>query len=376
MQSLNDKISLRQLQVLLVLDILGTGVTALPRTAANAAAQDGWLSVLIATAAACLVVFMAASLAKRFPSMSFPNYTAAILPAPLATLLSLALTIKITLNCALELRIFGEIVRHTMLPTTPFAVVCATMLLISAYAAAKGYETRARIGEILIFIVLVPLVVIFGLSLRETDMTNLAPVLDTPPLQILDGAAQSVFAFTGMELVLLAFPYLSKPQKARGAATLAILATGLIMTIVTALTIARFTADGTTPRPWPVLDMMDTIELPGSFVERQEALMMSFWIVSLFAVVNAGLFFSSLLLRDIVRRGKHYMYVLLLLPVIFIISLLPESMTQTYNLLRLLNRTVGTAFYAAIIPLLLLAAILRKKGVRRGKLTEGGAPDA
>ena len=373
MQSLNDKISLRQLQILLVLDILGTGVTALPRIAAESAGQDGWISVIIATAAACLVVFMAASLAKRFPNMSFPNYTAAILPAPLASLISLVLTIKITLNCALELRIFGEIVRHTMLPTTPFAVVCAIMLLISAYAAARGYETRARIGEILIFVALLPLIVIFSLAARETDLSNLQPVLDVTPMQILDGAAQSVFAFTGMELILLAFPYLAKPQKARRAATLAILAVGLLMTIVTALTIARFTAAGTTPRPWPVLDMMDTIDLPGSFIERQEALMMSFWIVSLFAVVNAGLFFSSLLLRDIVKHGKHSMYVLLLIPIIFLLSMLPESMTQTYNFLRLLNRTLGSAFYAAVIPLLLLIAILRKTGTDQKHGAKGGA---
>ena len=361
MQALNDKISLRQLQILLVLDILGTGVTALPRTAASYAAQDGWVSVLFAALAACAVAFMAATLAGRFPSMSFPHYTEALWPRPLAAIIGLALTAKLVLNCALELRIFGEIVRHTMLPETPFAVVCALMLLVSAYAAAKGYETRARIAEILIFVVAVPLVVIFTLAARESDYTNLMPVLDTPVQDIANGAAHSAFAFTGVELILLAFPYLAKPQKARRAAVSAVAITGVVMAAVTAMTIARFSPAGVLPRAWPVLDMMDAIDLPGSFVERQEALMMSFWIVSLFAVVNAGLFFSSLLLRDITRRGKHYQYVLGLTPIVFALSLLPRGMTQTYALLRTLNHTVGTAFYLGVIPLLLLTAIARRK---------------
>ena len=361
MQSLNDKISNRQLQILLVLDILGTGVTVLPRTAAVSAGRDGWVSVLAAALAAAAVVWLAATLAGRFPSMSFPDYTAALLSKPLAAVLSVGLIGKLVVTCALELRVFGEIIRHTMLPETPFPVVCALMLLVSAYAAGKGYETRARIGEILIFIVVLPLVFIFALAARETDFTNLLPVMETPPVDILKGAGQSLFAFTGMELVLLAYPYLARPKRARGAAVGAVLLTGGLMAAVTVITIARFTAAGTVSSPWPVLDMMDTVDLPGSFIERQEALMMTFWIVSLFAVVNAGLFFSSLLLRDVVKRGKHFWYVLGLIPVIFLFSLCPADMTQTYVLLRLLNRVLGTALYFGVIPILLVIALLRRK---------------
>ena len=366
MRALNDKISNRQLQILLVLDILGTGVTALPRTAAESAGRDGWVSVLLASLAAAIVVWLAATLAQRFPSMSFPDYAAAILPKPFAAALSAVLIVKLVGTCALELRIFGEIVRHTMLPETPFPAVCALMLLLSAYAAGKGYETRARVGEILIYLAALPLVFVFALAARETDFTNLMPVLDTPLTGILAGAGQSVFAFTGMELVLLAYPYLANPKQARGAAVGAILLTGGLMAAVTVITLARFTAAGAMASPWPVLDMMDTVDLSGSFIERQEALMMTFWIVSLFAVVNAGLFFSSLLLRDAVKRGKHYQYVLALLPVIFALSLMPSGMAQTYALLRLLNRTLGTALYAGVIPGMLAMALLRRK-------KEGGA---
>jgi len=365
MLSLNDKISIRQLQILLILDVLGTGVTALPRVTASIAGRSGWLCVLGATGLAAAAAWLMMTLALRFPGKTFPEYSAMLLSRPLGMIAAAVLIAKITAGCAFELRVFGEIVRRTMLPQTPFAIVCGVLLLVAAYAAGKGYETRARIAEILIFIVILPLVFIFGLAAREIDFSNLLPLFDADAQGILRGTAEAGFAFTGIEFALLAVPYLAKPVGARKGVVGAVVVTGLLMAVITVFTLARFGAANVLNRLWPVLDMMDTVELPGSFIERQEALMMSLWIVSLFAVVNAGLFFSSVLLRDTVKKGKHYMYVLGLLPVMFALAYWPSDAEQAYAFMRGLNLTLGLAFYAGIVPLLFVAALLRKAGERR-----------
>ena len=48
MKFFNDKISVRQLQVLLILDIFGTGVIVMPRIAASIAGENGWLVAIFA----------------------------------------------------------------------------------------------------------------------------------------------------------------------------------------------------------------------------------------------------------------------------------------------------------------------------------------
>ena len=46
MFSENDKISIRQLQALLILDLFGTGVVTLPRQTVNVAGNDAYIAVL------------------------------------------------------------------------------------------------------------------------------------------------------------------------------------------------------------------------------------------------------------------------------------------------------------------------------------------
>ena len=47
MFSENDKISIRQLQALLILDLFGTGVVTLPRQTVNVAGNDAYIAVLL-----------------------------------------------------------------------------------------------------------------------------------------------------------------------------------------------------------------------------------------------------------------------------------------------------------------------------------------
>lgn len=362
MLSLNDKISARQLQALLFLDIFGTGVIYLPRIVSEHAGQDGWLCVLTATVAAALCAWLITLAAGMFPGMTFGDLCSRVLSRPVGIILSLAFAARIVLNCALELRLFGEILKDTMLYFTPGWLVCAVMLLLGAYISAKGYETRGRIAEILFFVVFVPLIAVFAVASSDIDFSNLLPVFEAAPKNVLEGGAAGAFAFTGLELLLIALPHVSRKseKKLRKNVVVAVLSIGLFMAAVTAVTIARFGPGGTARQMWPVLEMMDTIDIPGAFIERQDAIIMSFWIISTFATVNAGLFFSSLLIKDTVKKGRHSWYILGLVPVILVVSRLPDNINKTFQYLDMLYRTAGAVFPLALPLLLLITAKIRR----------------
>jgi spore germination protein len=358
----NDKVSIRQLQVLLILDIFGTGVTALPRVVSVFAGQNGWLCVIIATAMAAVCAYLITAVAQRFPGKTFFAYTSALLTRPVGVLLTLAFVIKMALMSAYELRFFGEIVRQTLLEKTPFGIICAGMLLLAAYAASKGYETRARIAEILIFIVFLPLIFVAAIVSSDVDFSNLLPVMTAPTENILSGAGAAFFAFSGLEFCLLCYPYLNRPKTARKSVIRTVLLIGALMTVITVVSIARFGPAELRRTLWPVIAMMDATTLPGSFLERQGAMIMSFWIVSVFAFVNAGLFFSSLLLKDVCGKGNHSTYILILIPVIFGLSLIPENIVQLLGQFAAVNQALNAVFVFLIPLILLIAAKLRKAG--------------
>ncbi len=353
MFSLNNKISIRQLQALLLLDVFGTGVIVLPRIAAEYANQDGWVIIVVATMIAALYGYAITSIGRMFPNESFVSYCSKILTKPIGILISLGFVFKIIIMIAMELRSFGEIIKLTMLYETPFAVVCISMLLVGGYAAAKGYETRARMAEILVVLAFAPLIFVFLIGMVDIDFSNLRPTLVAEPQNILMGGFVSSRAFTCIEFCLLIYPFMQNPKNVRRGVTQIIFIIGGFMLFITAITIAKFGPFDVVRQMWPVLEMMDVIDLPGSFIERQDAFIMSFWIISVFAIVNAGLFFSSIILKDVIHKGKHSTYILISILAAYGISFIPNNISEVYQVMDFMFITFGVA-YMFVIPLVLL----------------------
>lgn len=362
MLSLNDKISVRQLQILLILDIFGTGVIILPRRVAEFVNQDGWIVIILTTILAMGFAFIVTSIGRMFPKDTFLTYCAKIVSKPIAIALSLGLVIKIIVNISMELRFFGEILRQTMLSKTPFGVICTGMILVSAYAAAKGIEAQARMAEILIFLVFVPLTFVFLIAALDVDFSNLLPVMVAKPNDLLRGSFFTGVAFNGLEFGLLVFPYMQRPKHVRKGLIHAVSLIGAFMLMITVITIAKFGPFDVKRQIWPVLEMMDVIDFPGAFIERQDALIMSFWIISVFSIVAAGLFFSSVLLKDVFKKATHSTYILICIPIVVGISYMPKNVTAVYSIMDFMYITFGIAYLLVIPVLLLVIAKLRGLG--------------
>ena len=367
MFSLNDKVSIRQLQTLLIIEIFGAGVIILPRKAAQYAGQDAWVLITITTILAVCSVYLMTGVGRLYPQSSFISIASNLLSKPVGRLIGVLFIAKLLFNCAIELRLFGEILRQSMLPRTPFTVICAIMISISAYAAAKGYEARARLAQILFPLLFIPFVFVFFLGLFEVDLTNLMPVFTARPDNILLGSVRVGTAFTGLELLLLVTPFAVRPLSVRKGMIQAVIFVGALMIFVTTVTIAKFGPLEVTRQLWPVLEMMDFIDLPGSFIERQDALFMSFWIISIFAIINASLFFSAILLRDVLEVGKHWFYIVLCMPIVLAGAYIMPSVVQVDYLMDIVFFTVGIGFMIVIPAILLIVATLRKVSDERGK---------
>ncbi|MCL2420793.1 MAG: spore germination protein [Defluviitaleaceae bacterium] len=361
MLSSNERITLRQFQILFVLEAFGTGFVVMPRLAARYAGQDGWLVALLLVIPGLIFAALIAGTARSFGSERFASYTRRLLSAPVAAAVCFMLWAKILFCAGLELRLFGEIVRALLLVRTPALAVYLVVLGVAAYAAAKGIETRARLAEILIVIIAVPLVVLGVVAVFSIDFTNLMPALVTPTDDLLSGVLSLGFIFTGLEFIFLAFPYLNKPQEGRKAAVHAMGFAGILMAVMTAATIAKFGPYNVQAQQWPILKMMDMISIPGSLIARQEALVLSFWMLSVFAFAAASLFYGAALGRDQVGKGKHGWWVAACAVIVCIVASLPFSQAHVYWLLNRIFLTFGLGFWVGIPIILLTAKKIRGK---------------
>ncbi len=359
----NNFITIRQLRLLLILDIFGMGITILPQKAVKFGGQNGWLLILIGLVISLIFLILINKVAQIYPSESFVDYTCKILGKPLGIIISLGFILKIMIGVGMEIRVFSEILKEIMLFNTPFWVISFSMLVLGAYMASKGYEARGRIAEILIFIVFIPLLFVFFIAIFNIDFSNLKPFFkEVNTLESLKGGGYMLFYFTGIEYIFLVYPYIKEKDKIEKATIKAIVTVGIIMTIITLITIARFGKYDIMHQMWPVLEIMDTIDLPGSFVERQDALIMTFWIISIFMIVNAGMFFSSLIFKDLVKMSTHTKFICICVPIIYFISFLPSNITVVYKIMDISYFTFGI-FYIIILPILLYI-VYRVRGLK------------
>ena len=386
----NERITKRQLQILIVLSGVGTGVIVLPHRIAEYlphSLQDGWAVALVLTVIgmgiaglisaavfAMQSIYISADKKEVPPSessayantqilqrrISFLSALSQLFTKPVAYFCAILLWIKLVLSAGLEMRAFMQVSQAVLLPETPMFVVGGVMLCLCAYMAVKGIESGARVAEVLIGITVLPFLFLFILGAGNMDFSNLQPVLVTPPADIAYTAFRMGFVFTGLECLLLvgafvSFKHGSKTVRGIGMASVAAVGlVGILITMIVAVTIGHF-GMGIATEPWPVMRMMDMIVIPGGFIERQEALMFSFWIITTFLLCGILLFSGGYLAKEIIMK-RHSTGVRITLLAAFAICIMPwEDIGGIYQRLDFLYMSLGL-FFMVILPIFILIA--------------------
>ena len=83
MFSSNDKISSRQLQILLVLTLFSNASLTMPKRVADIAKQDGWFLIIVGAFLAIIYGVTITSLCKRFPDQTIVEFSQEILSKPI-----------------------------------------------------------------------------------------------------------------------------------------------------------------------------------------------------------------------------------------------------------------------------------------------------
>ncbi len=358
----NGEISVRQVRFMLILQMFNISVLLLPRIAAYQVGVDGYLLPLAALPLVLIYALVIIALTNQFKGDSLVEFIPKILPKSIGRLIIFAFLIKIIISIGLELRMFGEMISEVMLPKTPLAVIMITLLLTAGYLVKSGIEATGRTAELLVYFVFIPLAIVLGLIIVKTDYYELLPIFQSDAKSIVKGAYYISLTFAPMEFMLLLAGLMKKQEKANKACIWAVIITILIQTLVVMMTYTAIGMEESKRYIWPVLTLMQSIEFPGSFVENQEVLMMTSWVLSVFMYVASGLFFSGFLISRSFGFKRENISILPLIPIIYFVAMIPDSLINTYKYYVAFQRYFGVWFLFPIPCLLWLIAKLRKAG--------------
>lgn len=361
----NDKISSIQLWIFIVLTIIGVGIFSLPRAVAQAADQDGWIVVLLGGVIALIDFYIISRIIKRFPGDTLVEIARKVLGKYLALPILTVFLLYLLFITAMTLRIFGEVVKMSILVKTPVEVILITLLLLVFWLARGGVEPISRFDEIIFPILISVLITVGLLAIPRSDLTNILPLLRTPPSGLLKGAYQTAYSYGGFEFVLLMIPFIKKPEKAFKAGMAAIITVGIIYTTATILSYAKFGVEEAKAMIWPTLSLIRAVEVPGSFIERLEGIVMSQWVLLAFTTIAPASYGLASLSARMLKHKEFRHLCAIVMPVIYILAMIPDNIVESYKYLEYVSVYLQTPSMFLIPLLLLLVSAIRKAGGSR-----------
>lgn len=372
----NKVITPRQSASLIASTLLGVGVLTISRGQAEMLREGAWLATLLGGLISLFFLYIISRLSYRFPLKSFAVFTQEILGTRseknwLGKILALPLILGLiaywVVIIAITVRSFSEVVVSALLPTTPLEVIIITMLALSFLLTCYEIEVVARVNELILPLIAIPLIVITIFSIQSFKLELFLPLWpDISFVHLLKGAVIGTFSYIGYEVIMVFGAYTMVSKETVPFNLIAFLAPVLIYTTIVILTIGSFGIYELDYILWPTLELIKFIQVPGVILERVESAFLAVWMAAVFTTSANILYAASFLAKKLVTKGPAFLYALLLLPVIYWISLLPPNV---FSLFDWTNR-IGylSLFFSGILPLFLyLVARLRNVGLPPSK---------
>lgn len=300
MFSSNDKISSRQINRLLVFDLFGAGSLILPAHLARSGNGIGVWSILAGTAFAGIYLWLLHACSSR----TVPDYMGFLKTGwgnILSRLLYLCYAVISVLTCAWAAKLLADLVCDSLLDSREFMTALLVILLLAFYGASAGIEARARIYEILFWVLVIPLVIMLLLCVRQVQVIQWFPLFgDGDAISwswFWSGTWQCFAAFLPLTFLLFLVPHEQDQKKSGRAAACAVVASGLALAVIYLVLLGIFGSGALAREEYPVITLMGMVKIPGDFLKRLDAVMVGGWFFTLYALIGTTLFYGVVIMH-------------------------------------------------------------------------------
>ncbi|MTI96206.1 MAG: hypothetical protein FH749_12105 [Firmicutes bacterium] len=339
----------------LICTILGAGITTLPRTIAETAGRDGWISILIAGAATWAMAAFVWLLCRKFPTKTLPEFSVLILGRPLGALVSVMYAIYAIGISGVALRIFTELATTWTLIWTPQPVFLLANLVPVVYISRMGAVTLGRLMELVVYMT-GTVIFVYLVPLAEFDILNLRPVGAEGLPAILSAIPDASFAFLGFEVLLVFFPFIINRDRVLRITLLALTVITVLYAGNVFLTFGVLGVEHTLLQTWPLMNYLRVGTLP--FIQRVDNLVLFIWTAQVIGLVAIQYYAGTFTLATLTRHHYHDIWALVAWPVVYAVAIIPERLSEVFELGDQIGRW-GLFGILGLTGLLLLVAKIR-----------------
>ncbi len=358
----NSQISGRQAFRLLSYDLLGTGTLLLPQLLAARTGQDGIFSIALAVAAGLLFLAVLKELLKNMKG-SYADYLKEQLPGWLAHGILALYVGWFLLVAGYTAYLFSELVAAQLVEGIGVPFVLFSILLLCFYGMMGGIEGRARVYEILFWILLIPFGIMVVSAWKQLDIDYWCPVAERSFGAVGSGSLQIFFFESILFLVLFLQEFVrdGKDTVYKNAKR-ALLLFGILLVVLYLTLEGMFGSTMLSGMRFAAVTMMSSVQISGGFLKRTDAFMLGFWFFTLYALLSSMVFYAGNLIGRVRKTEKKLLYVIVLVPV----YLLAFAFYRVEACRQLMENVIWKAgmVFVVLVPVLLF---LKNRWMQQGQ---------
>lgn len=348
----NNKISTKQVRALIVSTVVGVGILTLPSKISVITGNDGWIAIIIGGLLTLIPIIFINKIFEFYPDKNFFDIGYEILGKWIFNaFLIIFLGYFIILSASIT-RNLAEIVKAFLLETTPTEFIILTFVLVTSYVARSDINIIGRIGYHVYFFIIGFMILMTLVTLTGLNFENMLPTLQSDFTKLPKAIEVSFFSYLGFEVLLFALPFAEDKKKTLQSSLIGVGIVTIIYLVIFVISLSQYGLDHLNRQLFPTLSLVKEVDLPGFFLENLDGFVMAVWVLFIFSSMGPAYYGAGTILANLTNTRSHDIFILPLLPIIYIVSLIPQSINEVYiNLGRIID-------YAGLLVIVVLPGIL------------------
>ncbi|MFB0634491.1 spore germination protein [Bacillus rugosus] len=308
--------------------MLGAGLLTLPRALTTKAnTPDGWISLILEGVIFILFIYLNTLIQKKHKYSSLFEYLQEGLGKWIGSIFGLLICCYFIGVASFETRAMAEMVKFFLLEKTPIQVIILTFICCGIYLIVGGLSDVSRLFPFYLMVTIIILLIVFGISFKIFDISNLRPVLGEGLGPIANSLTVVSISFLGMEIMLFLPEHMKKKKYTFRYAAFGFLIPIMLYILTYIIVVGALTAPEVKTLIWPTISLFQSFELKGIFIERFESFLLVVWIIQFFTTfVIYGYFAANGLKKTFGLSTKKSM--VLIGAAVYYFSLWPDDANQ------------------------------------------------
>nr|WP_264174504.1 spore germination protein [Clostridium algoriphilum] len=189
----------------------GIATMSLPNLVIKVSKQDGWISIILGAVYPIYLVIVANFMSKKFPKDNILVLSKKCFGNILGSILNFIFISFFLFILTAEFSGYSNVFRVYAVTFLKNYQVLLTVLIPISFVSYKGIKTLGRLNEIGFYLTICLIIFPVGI-LAYGSLLNLMPIFGSGLSNIVKGSSKTVFAFCGMEIIFLIYPFLQEQK--------------------------------------------------------------------------------------------------------------------------------------------------------------------